>query len=549
MPGLTPTTTRALTPNPMPALARAGSPVMRAIISDDLDDPMEATIIGGEPAISRENTLEETPIGLRPTEQAVEPPLFGRVMTAEKTSAPSQVKTSLPAAGPGGQKPPFPLHQAQPMFGEEAADTLRSADPVGDPLGDSQPEISLEVEMEADDPESKPKLPALRRRPAEVVDTGAFETTRVDVAPVSDGVPGALPGPATLRASLDTGPIATGATGPITGPLSQRAAKAVGAASLPPARPIPRPGPASRPAIVPPQVVSRPVQADDRRTPTPPPDAVEVYAAAPPSAELPGQPPERPGQYSQHKKISSRIPLDDEGRSSTPPSGVISQLSRTGSAPAIPAPVRQISTSQVTQPRTSPSPVPIPVLSRTGTAPVGRPTPIPGPIPVPSRAGTPQPGQPQPGAPQVPAPATSTQPARGGVPAPIGQQPSRPIAAITPPGRPTPIPVPVVRPPAEPAKPRTMTPQRVSTTGVAGGPPPVPPAALSSGRVGTPSRDSGVVMSRPAVIVGAPKSASTSPRVRKAREDEGRSFGQGLISEKSLDEVILAYLSEDAEDK
>jgi len=43
--------------------------------------------------------------------------------------------------------------------------------------------------------------------------------------------------------------------------------------------------------------------------------------------------------------------------------------------------------------------------------------------------------------------------------------------------------------------------------------------------------------------------ATPSQRVRKAREDEGRGFGQGLISEKSLDEVILAYLSEDADDK
>jgi hypothetical protein len=34
--------------------------------------------------------------------------------------------------------------------------------------------------------------------------------------------------------------------------------------------------------------------------------------------------------------------------------------------------------------------------------------------------------------------------------------------------------------------------------------------------------------------------------VRKAREEsEGGMFGQDLISEKSLDEVILAYLSED----
>ena len=58
-------------------------------------------------------------------------------------------------------------------------------------------------------------------------------------------------------------------------------------------------------------------------------------------------------------------------------------------------------------------------------------------------------------------------------------------------------------------------------------------------------------MTRPAVIVGAPanKSAVTVPRIRKAREDEGRGFGQGLISEKSLDEVILAYLSEDADEK
>jgi hypothetical protein len=54
------------------------------------------------------------------------------------------------------------------------------------------------------------------------------------------------------------------------------------------------------------------------------------------------------------------------------------------------------------------------------------------------------------------------------------------------------------------------------------------------------------------VIVGAPAKSSapqTQPRIRKAREDEGRGFGQGLISEKSLDEVILAYLSEDGEDK
>jgi len=67
----------------------------------------------------------------------------------------------------------------------------------------------------------------------------------------------------------------------------------------------------------------------------------------------------------------------------------------------------------------------------------------------------------------------------------------------------------------------------------------------------TGAQSSGVVMTRPAVIVGAPAKGApqTPPKVRKAREDEGRGFGQGLISEKSLDEVILAYLSEDSEDK
>ena len=53
------------------------------------------------------------------------------------------------------------------------------------------------------------------------------------------------------------------------------------------------------------------------------------------------------------------------------------------------------------------------------------------------------------------------------------------------------------------------------------------------------------------MIVGAPAKppGTPAPKVRMAREDEGRGFGQGLISEKSLDEVILAYLSEDADEK
>jgi hypothetical protein len=87
----------------------------------------------------------------------------------------------------------------------------------------------------------------------------------------------------------------------------------------------------------------------------------------------------------------------------------------------------------------------------------------------------------------------------------------------------------------EPLRGRTSTSTRAGSS----------PGARAGGHAG-----SAVVMTRPAVIVGAPaKTPATIPRIRKAREDEGRGFGQGLISEKSLDEVILAYLSEDADEK
>jgi len=76
-----------------------------------------------------------------------------------------------------------------------------------------------------------------------------------------------------------------------------------------------------------------------------------------------------------------------------------------------------------------------------------------------------------------------------------------------------------------------------------------PPSSTTPIASRTPPGGGGVVMTRPAVIVGAPAKPAPPQRVRKAREEEARGFGQGLISEKSLDEVILAYLSEDAEEK
>ena len=242
---------------------------------------------------------------------------------------------------------------------------------------------------------------------------------------------------------------------------------AVGAATLPPARPIARPP--TRQAISPPAVVSRPQTNDNVRS-RGDSDAVDIYAAA--SADAPpGAQGERAGQYAQHKRISTRVPVDV----------VKGGADRSG-------------------------PVPIPSgLARPGRTPSASP-PSPGSGGVPQRVARELSPQPQ------------TQPIhtmpRAGTPSP-----SSPYRG---------------EPGSRPERARTPTPARVSA----------PPTASRS----PSSQSGGVVMTRPAVIVGAPAKPA-APKVRKAREEEGRGFGQGLISEKSLDEVILAYLSEDADEK
>ncbi|HET9622088.1 MAG TPA: hypothetical protein VFP84_12020 [Kofleriaceae bacterium] len=140
-------------------------------------------------------------------------------------------------------------------------------------------------------------------------------------------------------------------------------------------------------------------------------------------------------------------------------------------------------------------------------------------------------------------PAGLGRPHRASTPANAGTRPGSTPPPMSSGPTPTPGAVPIVTaaaPASEPVKARAPTPSRVAPPGSSG----VPRAASSTS-------GSGVVMTRPAVIVGAPAKAATAtvPRIRKAREDEGRGFGQGLISEKSLDEVILAYLSEDADEK
>jgi len=312
--------------------------------------------------------------------------------------------------------------------------TLKTQIPAFDvPEPDLSPEIEIQV-VEDDEPVVQqprratrdtdmqvPRVDSTRPTISMEHETGRAVEASQRAATISDGIPGPM------RSSSPAIP-------PPPPPSDSRRL----AATLLPARPVSRP--ATRGALTPPQVVSRPLPNDDRSHRES--GAVEVYSPAPASAELPAS--ERPGQYAQHKKQSGRIPI--EGLKDIKPER---------------------------------APVPIP-------AGLGRPqrVPVPGtiratPVPSPQREGSP----------------------RGGSH-------------------------------TEPMRSRAPTPARVPVTG------------RSSGT------GSGVVMTRPAVIVGAPqKTTGTVPRIRKAREDEGRGFGQGLISEKSLDEVILAYLSEDADEK
>jgi hypothetical protein len=143
-------------------------------------------------------------------------------------------------------------------------------------------------------------------------------------------------------------------------------------------------------------------------------------------------------------------------------------------------------------------------------------------------------------------------------PQPVQQRPRNPGSGPNPVVKPSTGQIPRVQQgqPARPGQPPPVPPVRPATPSAGARAVPQQPARATApiqNRTPSPAMPapgSGVVMTRPAVIVGAPpKPPQQPPRVRKAREDEGRGFGQGLISEKSLDEVILAYLSEDAEDK
>jgi hypothetical protein len=84
-------------------------------------------------------------------------------------------------------------------------------------------------------------------------------------------------------------------------------------------------------------------------------------------------------------------------------------------------------------------------------------------------------------------------------------------------------------------------------------PPTIGSSRSGTSGTGTGHRAEGVVVARPAVIVGKDagnrSGAADFWKTEPARAQPEPTFGENLISEKSLDEVILAYLSEDAPKK
>ena len=274
-----------------------------------------------EPAGSTKLTQQVTP-DKQPTEPR--PPVT-RTKTADRGSAPSTIRTTL--------GPPDPLESLDLGYVEATTRTLMPAS-----FHDSSPEIEIQLELDDDDDDLAPppvpqpagRTPSGRSRQARDTDlapmgvpSGMIEISLSDDQ--SDGVPGAMSAMSSAAAKT------TAESPPPLPPPTPDRRPSLGS-TLPPARPITRPPNAARGAMTPPQVMSRPLAADDPRFGRRESDAIEVYAPAPPSAELPGAAPERPGSYSQHKK-TQRVPtgIKDHRSGAIPvPPG----LGRPGRAPS-----------------------------------------------------------------------------------------------------------------------------------------------------------------------------------------------------------------------
>ncbi|MBA3397229.1 MAG: hypothetical protein H0T89_31675 [Deltaproteobacteria bacterium] len=421
---------------------------VEAVAAPVVKPPVVAEVAAAapEPASSRAPTVADD--NHEELENAAQKP---RTQTAERGSAPSAVRTNLPPAPTADEPETLSDQVAAAVAAGHATVPTRLPRQFDGPPG-------IEIELELDDADDE--LHRARRGRDTDIAPEVFGGRPLVELESSDGVPGGGRSASGRVPGQSVPPLPAAPSGPT------RAPSAVGAASLPPARPIVRPP--SRQAMSPPQVVSRPLSNDQGR-PVTETDAVEVYAPAPPSADAPPGMVDRSSQYAQHKRLSTKMPALDP---------------------------REAPREAPRDQRTGAYPIP-PGLGRPGRISTG---------------------------------------VSGGVPKPIGRDPSsRGVLANSAPAEKSSGNV--QRELSPEGQPRTSTPARSGTS-----------ANPNSGRV-VSANTSGVVMTRPAVIVGAPAKPPPLPRVRKAREDEGRGFGQGLISEKSLDEVILAYLSEDADDK
>lgn len=284
-----------------------------------------------------------------------------------------------------------------------------------------------------------------------------------------------------------------------------------------PARVMQRPA-AQRPALTPPDVQTRAMTADD--TVSGSEDIVEIHSPAMPSVEPPpGSSEHRSGEYAQHRRRpSSQVaPFANDARSQTQNSReALSALVQSGAG-------KRTTATMVAHPIVKPPTNPSIQAQRPPTSPS---------IPVPRSSTSPSiPTPPIPAASHRSPPAIPNAANRERLPS-IGQAG---LAAS---------PVPATRPatavPVAAARPRTPTPARVVPVG-----PGVPRRRASTG--------AGVVMSKPAVVVGTPSRNSPvyqgQSRVRSAREGENPVVQPRAISERSLDEVILAYLSEDSKNQ
>lgn len=162
---------------------------------------------------------------------------------------------------------------------------------------------------------------------------------------------------------------------------------------------------------------------------------------------------------------------------------------------------------------------------------------------------------------QLPRPPSEVSAAFDAVQMPVDDDITTPVQQPPPATRPPSRVTAPARRPVPPEPPEGAYAQHRRSSGVHGtvGATPPPPPPPRKGRA--PGKSGGVVVSRPAVIVGAPprvvgdagraqSGSHKAPRVRKATEKSAENlFGQGLISEKSLDEVILAYLSDDSSEE